>query len=215
MLRSEEARMSWMDSLKAAAKGAKSVGPDERARIASDIVMMASMGAAAVTYAPVPLTDFVLVTPVQASMVMAIGRVSGRELDFDESKHIVVELASVCGLSLIAQKGFATLSKIFLPGLGGILAGPYAFGVTYAMGRVAIGYFEDREHSRETLRRIFEDALREGKSLFSLEKLNAFRKKWGKDVDEFARGAAGQSRARKGRGAHGKKRARGAPPPQE
>ena len=168
---------------------------------------------AAVTYAPVPLTDFVLVTPVQASMVMAVGRVSGRELDFDESKHIVMELASVCGLSLIAQKGFATLSKIFLPGLGGILAGPYAFGVTYGMGRVAIRYFQDREHSRETLKRIFDDAVREAKSLFSIEKLNAFRKKWGKDVDDFARGAAGSPRARKG---NGKKRGRRAsPPPQE
>jgi uncharacterized protein (DUF697 family) len=205
--------MSWMDSLKAAAKGSKSVDAEERAKIAGDIVMMASMGAAAVTYAPVPLTDFVLVTPVQASMVMAVGRVSGRELDFDESKHIVMELASVCGLSLIAQKGFATLSKIFLPGLGGILAGPYAFGVTYGMGRVAIRYFEDREHSRETLRRIFEDAVREAKSLFSFEKLNAFRKKWGKDVDDFARGATGSPKARHG---NGKKRGRRAsPPPQE
>jgi uncharacterized protein (DUF697 family) len=205
--------MSWMDSLKAAAKGSKSMDPEERAQIAGDIVMMASMGAAAVTYAPVPLTDFVLVTPVQASMVMAVGRVSGRELDFDESKHIVMELASVCGLSLIAQKGFATLSKIFLPGLGGILAGPYAFGVTYGMGRVAIRYFQDREHSRETLKRIFDDAVREAKSLFSIEKLNAFRKKWGKDVDDFARGAAGSPRARKGTG---KKRGRRAsPPPQE
>jgi uncharacterized protein (DUF697 family) len=203
--------MSWMDSLKAAAKGSKSKDPDERAKIAGDIVMMASMGAAAVTYAPVPLTDFVLVTPVQASMVMAIGRVSGRELDFDESKHIVVELASVCGLSLIAQKGFATLSKILLPGLGGILAGPYAFGVTYGMGRVAIRYFEDREHSRETLKRVFEDAVREAKSLFSMEKLNAFRKKWGKDVDDFARGEADQSKSRKG--GQGKKRARRTPPP--
>jgi uncharacterized protein (DUF697 family) len=190
--------MSWLDSLKAAAKGnPKTMSPRERARIADDIVTMSSMGAAAVTYAPVPLTDFVLVTPVQASMVMAVGHISGRELDYEESKHIVLELASVCGLSLLAQKGFATLSKIFLPGLGGVLAGPYAFGVTYGMGRVAIRYFEDREHSRESLRRIFEDAVKEAKTLFSLEKLEEFRHRWGKDVNDFARGEAKAKKKRR------------------
>src|SRR5690349_3635256 len=103
--------MAWMESLKEAASGGNGKSPLEREKIAADIVTMASMGSAAVTYTPVPLSDFVLVTPVQASMVMAVARVYGRELDFNESKHILLELASVCGLSLLAQKGFATLSK--------------------------------------------------------------------------------------------------------
>ncbi|MHB8875800.1 MAG: DUF697 domain-containing protein, partial [Myxococcaceae bacterium] len=108
--------MSWMNSLNAAARGPKGEVSDlERRKIAEDLVMMSSMGAAAITYAPIPLTDFVLVTPVQASMVMAVGRVYGRELNLTESKHILLELASVCGLGLLAQKGFATLTKILLP----------------------------------------------------------------------------------------------------
>jgi uncharacterized protein (DUF697 family) len=204
--------MSWLDSLKAATRGnPKSLPPEERVRIANDVVMMSSMGAAAVTYAPIPLTDFILVTPVQASMVMTVGRVYGRELDFEESKHILIELASVCGLSLLAQKGFATLSKIFLPGLGGILVGPYAFAVTYGMGRVAIRYFEDREHSRENLKKIFDDGLREAKSLFSIEKLNDFRKKWGKEVDDFARNPARPPKVKKK--TIGRKKKKAPPPP--
>ena len=145
-------------------------------------------------------------------MVMAVGRVYGRELDFDESKHIVIELASVCGLSLLAQKGLATLTKIILPGVGGVLVGPYAFGVTYGMGRVAMRYFEDRQHSRDSLKRIFEEAVRDAKALFSIEKLNDFRKKWGKEVDDFARNSGKPSSPPPRKKTIGRKRKRATPP---
>jgi uncharacterized protein (DUF697 family) len=185
--------MSWMESLNAATKGPKkNLSEDERKKIAGDLVTMSSMGAAAITYAPIPLTDFVLVTPVQASMVMAIGRVYGRELNFEESKHILIELASVCGLGLLAQKGFATLSKILLPGIGGLLAGPYAFAVTYGMGHVAMKYFRDKDASREALKRVFDDAMAEGKKVFSREKLDEFRKNRGKDVSDFVNKVRGK-----------------------
>ncbi len=180
--------MSWMDSLNAAARaGRKKLSPHEREKISTDLVLMSSMGAAVVTLAPIPLSDFVVVTPVQAAMVMAVGRVYGRELDFAEGKHVLLELGSVCGLSLLAQKGFATLTKVLLPGLGGVLAGPYAFAVTYAMGHVAMRYFEDKEGSRERLKEVFDDALATGKKLFSKEKLDAFRKRHGEEVTDFAK----------------------------
>lgn len=188
---SEVAHMGWLDSLNAAAKAKKGLKPEECRKIAQDLVVLSSFGAAAVTYAPLPLTDFILVTPVQASMVMSVGRVYGRELNFDEAKHILLELASVCGMALLAQKGFATLSKVLLPGLGGILQGPYAFGVTYAMGHVAMNYFENAAVTREALKRVFEEALAEGKRLFSREKLEEFRKKQGSAVTNFAQDAAG------------------------
>ncbi len=182
--------MSWMDSLNAAARGTrKNLDPEEREKIATDLVLMSSMGAAVVTLAPIPLTDFVVVTPVQAAMVMAVGRVYGRELDLSEARHVLLELGSVCGMSLLAQKGFATVTKLLLPGLGGVLSGPWAFAVTYAMGNVAMRYFEDKEGSREALRRVFKEALAAGKKLFSKEKLDEFRKKHGKDVEGFAREA--------------------------
>jgi uncharacterized protein (DUF697 family) len=189
--------MGWLDSLNAAAKGrGKSLDDSERERIAADIVTMSSMGAAVVTLAPIPLSDFVVVTPVQASMVMAVGRIYGRELNLSESKHILVELGSVCGVGLLAQKGFATLSKLLLPGLGGVLAGPYAFAVTYGMGRVAMSYFRGKDATRDTLKRVYEDAVAEGKKIFSKEKLDEFRKKRGAEVEDFARGdGAGSNEA--------------------
>lgn len=181
--------MSWMDSLNAATK--KKAKVSEREAISKDIVMMSSFASAAVTYAPIPGADFVLVTPIQASMVMAIGRVYGRTLDFEESKHILLELASVCGASLIAQKGFATASKLLLPVVGGlvagVLSGPWAFAVTYGMGKVAMNYFEDAQSTRQNMKRVFQDAVSEGKKLFSKEKLDEFRKTRGAEVEEFAK----------------------------
>src|SRR5262249_30155440 len=103
--------MSWMGSLGSVAKSGKDLPAEERRRIAKDVVTMSSFGAAAVTVAPLPGSDFVLVTSMQASMVGALGRVFGRELSLSEAKDVLVELAAVCGMGLVAQKGFATLSK--------------------------------------------------------------------------------------------------------
>lgn len=191
--------MGWLDSLNAASK--KKVKVEEREEIAQDITMMSAFASAAVTYAPVPGADFVLVTPIQASMVMAIGRVYGRKLDFEESKHVLLELASVCGVSLLAQKGFATASKLLLPVVGGVIAGvlsgPWAFAVTYGMGKVAINYFANKDATRESMKSVFDDAVREGKKLFSKDKLEEFRRTRGAEVEDFAKGHADGSAKKK------------------
>lgn len=179
--------MGWMDSLNAAARaaGKKNLKPEQIEDIAKDLVVMSSFGSAVVTLVPIPFSDFLAVTAVQASMVTAIGRVHGRELSIDESKHLVLELASVCGANFVAQKGFATLTKIILPGLGGVLAAPWAFAVTYGMGHVAMHYFSNRELTRSVLKTVFDQAVGEGKKVFSKEKLDEFRKKHGKGVSDF------------------------------
>lgn len=191
--------MGWMDSLNQAAnpkKPNKALSDEERGRIAKDLVVMSSFGSAAVTFAPVPLSDFFLVTPVQASMVMSVGRIYGRKLDLTEAKEILLELAAVCGVGLVAQKGFATLTKLLLPGLGGVLAGPYAFAVTYGLGNVAIRYFASGGAPTEVLKSVYEGAVREGKGLFSREKLNEFRKRRGQEVEDFATEATGDPKPR-------------------
>ncbi len=181
--------MGWMDSLNAAARAAqkKKVTGAQAEEISKDLVMMSSFGAAAVTLVPIPFSDFIAVTAVQASMVTAIGRVYGRELSLEESKHLVLELASVCGAGLVAQKGFATLTKIFLPGLGGVLAAPWAFGITWGMGHVAMTYFANREVTKAVLKQVFNQAKSEAGSVFTKDKFDQFRKKYGNNVEEFVR----------------------------
>lgn len=183
--------MSWMDSLGSAAKPGKNLDPQERRKISKDLVTMSSFGSAAATLVPIPGSDFFAVTAVQASMVVAVGRVFGRELSLTQAKEIVVELAAVCGLGLIAQKGFATITKILLPGLGGVLAAPYAFAVTYGMGHAAMTYFENQDFTKETIKRVYEEAVSEGKRIFSKDTFDQFRKKKGAEVEDFARRRAG------------------------
>jgi uncharacterized protein (DUF697 family) len=183
-----------MDSLNAAVKDAGKKGklsPEQTESIAEDLVTMSSFGAAAVTLVPIPFSDFVAVTAVQASMVTAVGRIYGRELTLEESKHLVLELASVCGAGLVAQKGFATLTKFLLPGLGGVLAAPWAFAVTWGMGHVAMHYFRHREITREVLKGVFDKAYANAKSAFTKEKFDEFRKKHGAGVADFVREQGG------------------------
>ncbi|HEY8211949.1 MAG TPA: DUF697 domain-containing protein [Myxococcaceae bacterium] len=190
--------MSWMDSLGSAAKPGKDLGPEERSKIAKDLVTMSSFGAAAVTLAPIPGSDFILVTSVQASMVGTVGRVYGRELSLAQAKDVVIELAAVCGMGLIAQKGFATLTKIIFPGLGGVLAAPYAFAVTYGMGHAAMAYFANKDFTKETIKRVYEEAVAEGKRVFSKDRFDQFRKKKGAEVEDFARKQAADGGAGEG-----------------
>jgi len=212
--------MSWMDSLNAAVKdaGKKKMTPEQSQSIAEDLVTMSSFGAAAVTLVPIPFSDFVAVTAVQASMVTAVGRVFGRELTLEESKHLVLELASVCGAGLVAQKGFATLTKFLLPGLGGVLAAPWAFAVTWGMGHVAMHYFRHRELTRDVLKGVFDKAVKQAKGVFTKEKFDEFRKKHGAGVADFVRSQGdetGETEAPKKKKKKKKKKAKLETPPPE
>lgn len=184
--------MGWMDTLKRAARGParRDLSPAQQKEAARELVQMSALAAAAVTLAPLPIVDLLAITPIQAAMVMAVGRVHGREVDLKEARSILVELAGVCGTGLLAQKVFATATKLFLPGLGGVLSAPYAFAVTWAMGQVAIGYFDEEGGAREKLKQIFDDALAEGRRLFSREAVEDFRTKRGAEVEDFARAHA-------------------------
>ena len=182
--------MSWLGTLKdTVTRNPKSLTDSERTRLAHNIIQMSGFAAATVTYAPLPVIDFVAITPIQASMVMAIGRLCGRELSMRQSTAILLELASVCGAGLLARQLFTAASKFLLPGFGGIVAGPYAFAVTWAMGRTAMKYFEDPEMLRGNLKKYFKESLEEGRRFFSPEAFAAFRKKYGAKVSEFISGA--------------------------
>ena len=137
--------MGWMDSLNAAAKAAskKKLNAAQSEEIAKDLVMMSSFGSAVVTLVPIPFSDFVAVTAVQASMVTAIGRVYGRELNKEEAKHLVLELASVCGAGCFIQ-GAIIPSRTYKPNDTSFCCGPstdpsnwtssFTKGATYAGG---------------------------------------------------------------------------------
>lgn len=169
--------MSWLDSLEEIRKRDWSAAPaEEREAKAQEIVMISSYAGAVAALVPVPLADLALLLPVHSVMVMTLGHVHGRPLSQAEARRVVLELGAVAGLSFAGTAAISALKRLVLPGLGGLLSASATFALTWGLGRVAIAYFRNPELSRDELKSLFEDALREGKKHFSKEAFERFRR---------------------------------------
>lgn len=167
--------MSWLDTLAEIRKTDWSKIPEpEREATSREVVQIASYAAAAASVVPVPLVDVALLLPVHTAMVMTVGHVHGRNLSDAEAKRVALELGAVAGVTLAGRAALSALKKILLPGIGGVLAAPAAFAVTWALGRVSNAYFKDPSLSREDLKKVFSDAFREGKANYAEEDLEDF-----------------------------------------
>src|SRR5688572_20051600 len=170
--------MSWLDTLAEIRKKNWSDASDEdRLRGAKDVVMMSSYAGAAASVVPIPLAEMAILIPIHTTMVMTIGHIYGRPVTKTEAKRVVVELGAVAGLSLAARAAVSALKKLVMPALGGVIAAPVTFAVTWGLGRVSIAYFQNPHLSRDELKKIFQDAVKEGKEAFSMETLERFRQK--------------------------------------
>jgi len=121
--------------------------------------------------------------PIHTAMVMTVGHVYGRPVSRTEAARVAVELGAIAGLTMAGTAALSALRKILLPGVGGVLAAPASFALTWGLGKAAIEYFQSPELSRERLQVVFKDAMKEGKSLFSRERFDAFRNRYGEGRD--------------------------------
>jgi uncharacterized protein (DUF697 family) len=170
--------MSWLDTLAEIRKKNWAAAPDEeKLRSAKDVAMMSSYAGAAASVVPIPLAEMAILIPIHTTMVMTIGHIYGRPITKTEAKRVVVELGAVAGLSLAARAAVSALKKLVMPALGGVIAAPVTFALTWGLGRVSIAYFQNPHLSRDELKKIFHDAVKEGKEAFSMETLERFRKK--------------------------------------
>jgi uncharacterized protein (DUF697 family) len=170
--------MSWLDTLEEIRKNDWSKASEtERAAKANDAVNICGYAAAATSVVPIPLADILLLLPVHSVMVMTVGHIYGRKVTGAEAKRVVLELGSIAGLTFAGGAAINALRKLFLPAIGGLLAVPATFALTWGLGRVSMAYFSDPALSREDLKKVFEDALKEGKSSFSKEAFDRFRQR--------------------------------------
>jgi uncharacterized protein (DUF697 family) len=169
--------MSWLDSLEEIRKTDWSKAKlEERQAKAREVVNVSAYAAAAAAALPIPLADLALLVPVHTVMVMTVGHVFGRKLSGAEAKRVVLELGAVAGLTFAGRAAISALLKL-LPPVGALLSIPATFALTWGLGRAAMAYFENPSLSREDLKKVFEDAVQEGKSLFSKEAFDRFRQK--------------------------------------
>ena len=170
--------MSWFDTFSEIRNTDwAEVSEAERTSKVHEVITIGSYAAAAVSMVPIPLVDVALLLPVHAAMVMTIGHVRGRNISDAEAKRVVLELGAIAGLTFAGRTAFSILRKVLLPGLGGLLAAPASFGMTFALGYVSDAYFKDPHLSREELKKVFQDAFREGKSSYSEKDLKDLEEK--------------------------------------
>jgi uncharacterized protein (DUF697 family) len=182
--------MSWLDRLaEIRSRDWSEAEPDERRSKAREVIQISSYAAAAAAVVPVPMAELALLLPIHTAMVMTVGHVFGRPVSRTEAARVAVELGAIAGLTMAGTAALSALRKILLPGVGGVLAAPASFALTWGLGKASIEYFENPDWSRERLRVVFAEAMAEGRKLFSKERLDDFRARYGEgeDVAEQAR----------------------------
>src|SRR5262245_29252797 len=134
--------MTWLDSLEEIRKTDWTKAPEaDQLAKAREVVNICSYAGAATSVVPIPLADILLLVPVHSVMVMTVGHCFGRKLSGAEAKRVALELGGVAGVTFAGGAAINALRKLFLPAIGGLLAVPATFALTWGLGRVAIAYF--------------------------------------------------------------------------
>jgi uncharacterized protein (DUF697 family)/predicted GTPase len=119
---------------------------DERGRAIGDLyrqvarhyisafAVMAGIAAAV----PLPFATMPVLTSLQVSMVVVLGRVYGQTLTFGQALSVIGTLAG----GFFAQAVGRELVK-FIPGIGSVVATSWAVGYTWALGEGSCVYFGD------------------------------------------------------------------------
>ena len=121
----------------------------ERDEIVVTVIHASAVTSAVISIIPVPLIE----SPIQITMVRAIGQVYGQELD----EKVVLEILSVIGGNVLLRQ----LIKL-IPYVGVIVNVSRVYGTTWAIGAAAEYYFKhNREVEKEELLKVFKTVLKQ------------------------------------------------------
>lgn len=178
---------------------------DEHDRRCRKLIERCGYATAALTILPIPGSEILGVMPVHVGMVIGIGEEHGKKLTKESAMELLAQIGATVGLSLVGSKLATTAGKILLPGLGGLIAAPFMFASTVALGTVARLYFEnDGRMSDAEMKSVFDEASKKAKTLFDPQRARsdearemaekAAREEERKEAE--ARGAEGSSAPR-------------------
>ena len=97
----------------------------------------ASAGAIGAGLAQLPGADAVVIAPLQIGMVAALGRVFGLEISQTAARSLVYAT-----LGTMLGRGAVKVLPRFLPGVGNVLCGSVALGITETLGWSVAGQME-------------------------------------------------------------------------
>lgn len=113
-------------------------------KLAKKMIVIFAGIAGLIASTPIPFSDIYFITAVQATLIMFISILSGREASFETAKEMIVAFggAGACGFGLrtLAQQASKLLNGV-LPGSGSAISAAIATTGTTAIGNAAIKYF--------------------------------------------------------------------------
>jgi len=148
--------------------------PNERADAARSLSEKCGYAAAALTILPIPLSEVVAVVPLHVGMVVGIGNIYGAEVTRESAQELLLKIGTTVGLSLVGTKLATSAAKMILPVLGGLLAAPFMYASTIAIGTIARMYYErSGELSEAEMKALYKEAFSRAKSSFDPAKAKA------------------------------------------
>jgi len=107
----------------------KDADTEQRESSAKDVITVCSLASGGLVLQPIPGLEQAVI-PVQIAMVVGIAHIFGEELSRKRAREILLDIGAVTGVNMLGRQALTTLAKVVLPGLGGALAAPSAFGPT-------------------------------------------------------------------------------------
>ncbi|WP_102125740.1 YcjF family protein [Deinococcus planocerae] len=107
-----------------------------------EVIKSAALLSGAIAVEPVPFADILLITPLQAKMVLHVGKIYGFDITPARAREIAQELGATVVYGVLARQIMRGLAKMALPVIGGLITAPAVYGWTFALGRMAQRYFE-------------------------------------------------------------------------
>jgi small GTP-binding protein len=101
------------------------------------LIQGTAIAAAGIAVSPIPVSDVIILVPMQAGMVVSIAKLYGYEITENMAKEILV----VAGGGVVLRYAFQVIVK-FIPILGSVIGPAIAYGGTVAIGEAGIVYFE-------------------------------------------------------------------------
>jgi uncharacterized protein (DUF697 family) len=136
------------------------------------LVETCGYAAAALTILPIPGSEILGVMPLHVGMVIGIANHYDRTITRETATNLILQIGATVGLSLVGSRLATTAAKFVLPGLGGIIAAPFMYASTLAIGAVADGFFRtEGKLTEEQMRNLYNETLKGAKSSFRPEKM--------------------------------------------
>ena len=168
--------MGYLDSIQKVLKADFTKCSMEERDVASrDVITICAFACAGLVLQPIPGLEQGVV-PIQVGMVLAIAHVHGEELSRKRATEILMDIAAITGVSIVGRQVLTSVAKFVLPGLGGLIAAPTTFSVTWATGKAAIHYLRaGGKVDKDSIRKIFEEERERAKAQYSEDQARANR----------------------------------------